>query len=931
MARPERTSKQNRSTNAVETPKTAPKPKDKPSPVIAQYLELKAVNPGYLLMYQLGDFFELFFEDAILASEKLGLTLTKRGTYQGKDIPMAGVPLKTINDYLQKAIRAGFRVAIIEQLEDPAEAKKRGAKAVVKRDVTRLVTPGTLTEDTLLEAGANNYLTAIFQNPTDHSDKSAKQTPLSYCLASLDISTGEFLIAQAKDTDLSGEIARLGPSEIILSDTILNSPPIKTSLASFEGALTPVPHASYSSLSGEASLKAALNVEDLTAFGDFSRGDLAAIGALLKYVELTQIGKKPLIRPPAQASQSTYMSIDAATRTNLELIKSTKMTKKGSLFDAIDRTVTGPGARTLAAHISTPLYDVNAINNRLNALEFFVTNSTLRDTLRKTMRHTPDIARALSRLSLNRAGPKDLGAVKDGLIVADNINKELDLVNNDHLPEKLKAIKGDLLFASGKLTDQLVAALSPELPMQIRDGDFINRGYHQPLDEQRTLRDESRSILASLQADYRELTGIKSLKIRHNNQFGFFVEVTQLNAAQLLTGPLSDTFRHRQTLANNVRFTTQQLIETESLITMAADRALAIEKELFEELQELACQASDKISQLAESLAQLDVILGLALLSEEQNYTRPVVDNSHTFFIQNGRHPVVEQALRTSKAGPFIENDCSLSPTNQKTTAHIWILTGPNMAGKSTFLRQNALIAILAQMGCFVPASKAHIGLIDRLFSRVGASDDLARGRSTFMVEMVETAAILNQATNRSLIILDEIGRGTATFDGLSIAWATIEYLHDHVKARALFATHYHELTGLKEKLNHITNATIEVKEWNDDIVFLHRVIKGAADRSYGIQVGKLAGLPAPVVKRANEVLRHLETENEKTGAINQLDDLPLFSLELSEQTEECPPEIEVDPIAEQLRQELEVINPDDITPKAALELLYKLKTIINI
>lgn len=898
-------------------------PTDKASPVIAQYLELKAINPGYILFYQLGDFYELFFDDAIEASEKLGLTLTKRGTYQGKDIPMAGVPLKVADEYLQKAIRAGFRVAVVEQTEDPAEAKKRGAKAVVQRDVTRLVTPGTLTEDTLLEAGANNFLTALFQNPNHETKKESR-----FSLASLDISTGQFLVSEVINSDLSGELTKLASSEILIADNLKSSQEIRHILDHLPMAQTPVPAAYFNSLSGEAALKAALKVSELDGFGNFERGELAAIGALLKYVELTQIGKSPLIRPPSRSIEQATMVIDAATRSNLELIKSTKMTKKGSLFDALDRTVTGPGSRHLAAQISAPLTDITSINNRLNGLEFFINNSSTRDQLRKTLRHTPDMARSLSRLSLKRGGPKDLGAIRSGLIVADEIIKELENFKQEHLPETIKQIHQALLFASGTLKDKLNAYLTEDLPLQTRDGGFIKEGNHDGLDEQRTLRDQSRTIIANLQATYRETTGIKSLKVKHNNQFGFFVEVTQLNANQLLTGPLSETFRHRQTLANNVRFNTEELIATESKITQAADRALAIELNLFTELCANTEKSAGKISQCAESLAELDVILSLALLSEEENYTRPQIDKTRAFSIKNGRHPVVEQALRKSKSGPFIENNCQLCKNNKDGTANIWLLTGPNMAGKSTYLRQNALIAIMAQMGSYVPASSAHIGLIDRLFSRVGASDDLARGRSTFMVEMVETAAILNQATDRSLVILDEIGRGTATFDGLSIAWAAVEYLHNISKTRALFATHYHELTTLSEKLSGVTNATIEVKEWNDEIVFLHRVIMGAADRSYGIQVAKLAGLPKAVIKRANEVLTVLENKNQKSGGINQLEDLPLFSMELPETEDSDHVNIEPNPIGDELQSELQTINPDHLTPKNALDLLYKLKTI---
>ena len=629
---------QNRSQNAVNAPKPTPadgqtaKPRDndKASPVIAQYLELKAVNPGYLLFYQLGDFFELFFDDAVLASERLGLTLTKRGTYQGKDIPMAGVPLKVADDYLQRAIKAGFRVAVVEQLEDPAEAKKRGSKAVVKRDVTRLVTPGTLTEDNLLDPGANNYLTAFFQNPTD-ADPRGKPGRHLFSLASLDLSTGEFLVSEVTEADFLGELTRLAPSELILSDAIHGETHIRNTLTGLSCAATPVPHSYYSSLSGEAALKAALNVAELDGFGDFTRGELAAIAALLKYVDLTQIGKAPLITPPRRTAKSAHMVIDAATRANLELIKSTRMTKKGSLFDAIDRTVTSPGARRLAAMISAPLNDTDAINQRLNAVEFFISNSAPRDAIRRIIRGTPDIARSLSRLTLGRGGPADLGAIRSGLLVAHQISGELLAFQPSHLPALTHQTSDKLTLAGGPLTQKLNLALEEDLPHQTRDGGFIRKEYNAALDEQRRLRDESRSILARLQADYRDKTGIKSLKIRHNNQFGFFVEVTSLNADQLLNAPLSETFHHRQTLANNVRFTTTELVETEGKITLAAERALSLEQQLFDELRDEVMANAHELTELAEALANLDVTLALALLAEEENYARPLVDDSLTF------------------------------------------------------------------------------------------------------------------------------------------------------------------------------------------------------------------------------------------------------------------------------------------------------------
>lgn len=913
----------NRSVNAVEEPKRTKKSSSNPSPVIAQYFELKANNPGYMLFYQLGDFYELFFDDAIKASEAIGLTLTKRGTYQGKDIPMAGVPLKAANEYLQKAIQAGFRVAVVEQLEDPAEAKKRGSKAVVKRDITRLVTPGTLTEDALLEPGANNYLTSLFQMPNEEGEKNSV-----FSLASLDISTGEFLVSEVNHEDLSGELMRINPSELIHSDSLRTNQTLNAILAGLNTASTPVPNAYFNSLSGEADLKKALAVTELGGFGAFSRGELAAIGALLKYVEITQIGKQPNILPPTRLAQNKVMVIDAATRASLELVKSTRMQRKGSLLEAIDRTVTSPGARTLAARINAPLNDKEQINKRHDAVQFFLEQTAKRQELREILRGSPDMARSLSRLKLNRAGPRDLGAIRSGLNRAEKILNKLEKLDHDTLPEALQTLKKALLFASSPLRDKLNAALNDELPLQTRDGDFIKSSYNGELAEQRMLRDESRSILANLQAEYRELTNIKGLKIRHNNQFGYFVEVTQTHANTLLTGPLSETFRHRQTLANAVRFNTEELIKIEAKITMAADRALAIEKTLFEDLSEQVETASLNIADIAAHLAKLDVSMGLAELAESENYVRPVIEEDGGFSIEGGRHAVVEQALRKAKSGPFIENDCHLGE-NTEQNANIWILTGPNMAGKSTYLRQNALMAILAQMGSYVPAKAAHIGLVDRLFSRVGATDDLAQGRSTFMVEMVETAAILNQATKNSLVILDEIGRGTATFDGLSIAWATIEYLHNQTGCRTLFATHYHELTTLPKKLEKIANATIEVKEWKDDIVFLHQIKMGAADRSYGIQVAKLAGMPKPVIARANEVLSRLENQDRTKNTPDALDDLPLFFTSQDAKHVSQPNDSKTQ-ATNVLIEELEKLNPDDLTPKAALELLYKLKSLNN-
>jgi len=537
----------------------------------------------------------------------------------------------------------------------------------------------------------------------------------------------------------------------------------------------------------------------------------------------------------------------------------------------------------------------------------------------------------MARLQFARGGPRDLSAVRDGAAAAAACARLLDKARaTAGLPMDLDAIAASLSHARGPLAALLSAALVAEPPHLKRDGGFVRPGYSPELDAALQLRDDSRRVMAALEASYVELTGVKTLKIRHNNILGYFVEVTQLNAKPLTSPPHSETFRHRQTMANAMRFTTLELAETEGRIASAGERALAIEQEIFQSLATAVTDAASLLSDVAAGLAQLDHICALAELAASDGYVRPVIDASTAFDIRGGRHPVVEQALRAATAGPFIENDCILGRAgppqppgfDEMPDARIWLVTGPNMAGKSTFLRQNALIALLAQIGSFVPARHAHIGVLDRLFSRVGAADDLARGRSTFMVEMVETASILNQATDRSLVILDEIGRGTSTFDGLSIAWACVEYLHDTCRSRALFATHYHELTALAGRLDGVANVTVDVKEWRDDIVFLHKVKAGAADRSYGIQVAKLAGLPQAVVARAGDVLKALEKNDRRaSGGAKPLDDLPLFA---ATRPRSAAPSAELSPADAALAQ----INPDDLTPKAALEALYRLKAL---
>jgi DNA mismatch repair protein MutS len=897
------------------------------TPSMRQYLEIKTANPDSLLWYRMGDFYELFFQDAVVASEALGIVLTKRGKHLGEDIPMCGVPVARADEYLQRLIRQGFRVAVCEQLEDPAEARKRGAKAVVKRDVVRLVTPGTLTEETLLDARARNYLIALFPALED----AANGEPAT-ALAVFELSTGESEIGLVLSSDLPGEIARLLPREILIPDTIDLDEPTTAAAAAVDAAITPVPTRSFDSLSGETNLRDMLGVSDLAAFGAFTRAELAAAGALLRYVDLTQVGQKPVLRPPRRIGAGATLVIDAATRMSLELVRSTSGERRGSLLAAMDRTLTGAGARELAARISAPLIDPAEIDARLDATGFLLGHDLARGDLRDAIRQVPDVARAVSRLSLNRGGPRDLGAVRDALLAAAAIGDLLDrMASGGGLPNHVATIRAAIEAVPPVLSETLAAALADELPHQKRDGGYIRSGYSADLDQARALRDDSRNVLAALEAKYVSDTDIKALKIKHNNILGYFIEVSATAGKPMLEPPLSDVFRHRQTMANAIRFTTSDLAEIEGRIASAGERVIALEAAAFNDLSRMILAESEALGALSAGLAELDCFAGLAELGAEQNYTRPVVTEASGIAIVGGRHPVVEQALAAQKAGPFIVNETVLGVSDETAyppgfeaagNARIWLVTGPNMAGKSTFLRQTALIVLMAQMGSFVPAENARIGVVDRLFSRVGASDDLARGRSTFMVEMVETAAILNQATSRSLVILDEIGRGTATYDGLSIAWATVEHLHDAIGCCALFATHYHEMTALAERLPGVANVTMDVSEYRDEIVFLHRVRPGAADRSYGIQVAKLAGLPDPVVARAGEVLQRLEAHDAAKPDTAPLDDLPLFSATRPRSHTLREPE------ASPTLEALDDIHPDELSPRAALEALYKLKAL---
>ncbi|HXZ46256.1 MAG TPA: DNA mismatch repair protein MutS [Pseudolabrys sp.] len=880
------------------------------TPAMAQYVEIKTANPDCLLFYRMGDFYEMFFEDAEVASRALGIVLTKRGKYLGKDVPLCGVPVVRADEYLHRLIALGHRVAVCEQLEDPAEARKRGYKSVVRRDVVRLVTPGTLTEDTLLDARRNNYLLAVARARLS----TAGGEDARFALAWIDISTGEFRVAECDRTALSAEIARLEPGEIIVSDALFSEADLAGYWRSLP-AVTPLARDVFDGATAERRLASFFAVATSEAFGALTRLELTAAAACITYVERTQIGQRPPLSPPLRESAGASMAIDQATRSNLELMRTLAGDRRGSLLDAIDRTVTAPGSRLLAQRLSAPLTDPGQIARRLDAVAGFVGDMAARAEARSRLAAAPDLARALARLAVGRGGPRDLAAIRDGVLAAADLARALASLQETP-PEIAEAIAA-CRKPDGMLAAELSAALAAELPAFKRDGSFVREGYDKALDELRALRDESRRVIAALQARYAEETGVRILKIKHNNVLGYFVEVTAQHGERLMAAPLNATFIHRQTLAGQVRFTTTELGELEAKIASAADRALGLELETFERLTASVIAQSAAIKNCAEALARLDVASALAHLAAERNYARPQVDDSHAFIVEGGRHPVVEQAL-SREGTPVVANDCDLSPPQDSDAGRIWLLTGPNMAGKSTFLRQNALIAILAQMGSFVPARRAQIGVVDRLFSRVGAADDLARGRSTFMVEMVETAAILNQAGERALVILDEIGRGTATFDGLSIAWATVEHLHDVNKCRALFATHFHELTALAGRLGRLHNATVRVTEWQGDVVFLHEVVPGAADRSYGIQVAKLAGLPASVIERAKLVLAKLEQEDRT--APKGFEDLPLFAAP-ARPSQEMP-----QPAENLLAAALAALNPDDLSPREAMEALYRLK-----
>lgn len=864
--------------------------------MMVQYLAIKDdVGPGALLFYRMGDFYELFFDDAVKAAAALDIALTKRGTHAGEPIPMCGVPAHASEAYLARLIKLGFRVAVCEQTENPAEAKKRGAKSVVRREVVRLVTPGTLSEDTLLDARDANILAAVV---TGLSGDAA--------LAWADVSDGSFHTCALSPDDLLAEVMALRPSELLIPETLY------TDWADQGLTLTPLAPTKFDRRAAERLLGDRFDVTSLDGFGDFSPEEIRAAGALIDYVELTQAGDRVALAPPRRTLRSGWLSIDSATRASLEIDRTMQGKRKGSLLSVIDRTVTGPGARLLASRLSRPLMDVTAIRLRLDAVSQLHDETDWRAELIAQLKATGDAARGLSRLQLGRGGPRDMVTIRAAIAAGESINADLakrpGMTPVGELDAHLNALSLADKSALAKLARDLTKALVEDPPMQARDGGLIATGWSPEIDRLRSLRDETRRSVAALQGKYAVATGVTAIKIKHNNVLGYFIEVSPKHADTMLG---RDDFIHRQTLVSGVRFTTPELSALDREISGAADKVQGLELAEFERFRDQVTQLAAPIRNIANALAALDVYAGLALWALESGATKPVIDDSVALEIDAGRHPVVEAALSRQSATRFTPNDTRLDGDGID-WPRLALITGPNMAGKSTYLRQTALIVLLAQAGSFVPARRARVGLVDRLFSRVGASDDLSKGRSTFMVEMIETAAILNQSTARSFVILDEIGRGTATFDGLSIAWAAVEHLHAINKSRALFATHYHELTELVSSLDGAKNLSLRAREHDGELIFLHDVKDGAADRSYGIQVAKLAGLPPAAVARAKSVLERLEAEGTDLG----IADLPLFTA--------TPPAPK--PQASVVEDALKAVDPDVLSPRDALDLIYALK-----
>ena len=853
------------------------------TPMMKQYLEIKEEYFEEILFYRMGDFYEMFFNDAKVASSVLDITLTKRGQWNNNDIPMCGIPFHSSESYLSKLISNGYRVAVCEQINEIENDVKKN-KGPMKRKVVRVITPGTVLEESFFDDNPNNFLCSWNEVNGSHSISWVDLSTGIFCVQKIDINQ-----SNAFETALE----RLSPRELIMPLKMKEQKPHY-----FRGCVTFQADSLFQSDVCEERLKKFYKTKSLEAFGEFSRSCISTAGAILGYVNLTQKGKLPLLKKIKQWKNIDVMEIDIFSRKSLELLKTQSGEKNGSFFSAINQTLTSGGARLLLERLNGPSLDKLEINKRLDTVSNFVSENLLRKKVRDVLKLIPDIERSLTRLQFDRGGPRDLISIKTGCEKAYEISKLI----SDHdftFPEKeLNEISSNLTIDTSFIKE-LDLAISESPPLFARDGNFIKKGFSNELDEIKLIRDNSREKILSLQVKYINQTGVQSLKIKFNNVLGYHLEVRKNHETKLLE---QEEFIHRQGTAQASRFTTAELVSIESKLTDARSKSLNIELEIYESLVKNCLQRSKKLLSIFQGLSSLDVAIGFAELAYKWNYSRPEISNERIFNVVAGRHPVIEQILNKEKDASFISNNCNLS--DQK----IWLITGPNMGGKSTFLRQNAIINIMAQMGSFVPAEKATIGISDRIFSRVGSGDDLSRGQSTFMVEMIETASILNHATEKSFVILDEIGRGTSTWDGLSLAWSIIEKLHNDINCKTLFATHYHELTTLERSLQKLSLKTLEAKEYNDEIIFLYNLVNGSANKSYGLEVAKLAGVPFDVIKRAKDILKNLESDY-------KIDDkLPLFKERKEKE------------VVNKISKKLNEIVPDSISPIQALEILYELK-----
>ncbi|MBE9529078.1 MAG: DNA mismatch repair protein MutS [Proteobacteria bacterium] len=872
------------------------------TPAMRQYMEIKTENPDSVLFFRMGDFYEMFFDDAVLSARVLGIALTSRS--KDKEIPMCGFPYHAAQGYIGKMVDAGHKVAVAEQVEAPGESK-----GPVKRAVMRIVTPGTVLDTELLTPGVNNFIAAVALGRTGSADKK-RECGLAY----MDVTTGEFRLTVAEtEEDLAEELKRVDPTEVLVEEgaslpvTLLNAVETKK--------VTPRLAYDFELARATTVLNTHFKTHSLDGFGVSELGiAVVAAGALLTYIKSTQRSALEHVNSLTPYDSGEYLSLDAATLRNLEVIEAgADRGTKGSLLWLLDSTKTAMGARRLKSWLLYPLCDVGAINNRLDSVEELTTAATLRATLAEQLGDVYDLERLIVRVTLRIAVPRDLVALRDSLSALPGLKENASQLNSSLLSESAAGI--DTVTEAVEL---LEAAISESPPQTTRDGGVIRAGFNADLDELRAITSGGKEWISGLEAKERERTGISTLKIGYNKVFGYYITVSRSKS-----DTVPDEYIRKQTLVNAERFITPELKEWEEKILGADESAKALELSLYSDVLDSISKMAERVQQSADALATLDTLISLATVAAESRYVKPEVTDSGTLMIEAGRHPVVERA----QPGDFVPNELNISTTVDQ----ILILTGPNMAGKSTYLRQNALIVLMAQIGSFVPATSASVGVVDRIFTRIGASDDLSRGQSTFMVEMNETANILNNATEKSLIILDEIGRGTSTFDGLSIAWSVIEFLHDHpgVKARTLFATHYHELTELSLTKERVKNYNMAVTEWSDKIVFLRKVVPGGASRSYGIQVAKLAGLPTAVVERATEILKNLEA-----GELNESGD-PRVAISRAESPEaersaEVSHQLNLLGTKDPVREELRKIEPERLTPIEALTLLDKLKTMAD-